>query len=143
MRARAVPCKIDVIGHSMGVTLAAKQIIKYSLQGNVDTFVGIAGAYRGLWSCGTYPFNVATPTCGSHGLSVNSPLVRSLQNKPLGSRVYSVKPWIDQIICMGGACTVGGTHSSQIPGENASYTYALGHMGLVTTTAVMQANLIQ
>jgi hypothetical protein len=38
---------------------------------------------------------------------------------------------------------VGGIHSSTIPGENASYTYATGHFGLLTGTAATQANLIQ
>src|SRR5690606_9920215 len=65
--ARSCTGKIDVIGHSMGVTLAAREIVKYGLAADVDTFVGIAGAYRGLWSCGTYPFNVSTSTCGAYG----------------------------------------------------------------------------
>ena len=36
--------KIDVIGHSMGVTLAAQQIIKLNKSNQVDAFVGVAGA---------------------------------------------------------------------------------------------------
>jgi len=141
--ARSCTGKIDVIGHSMGVTLAAREIVKYGLAADVDTFVGIAGAYRGLWSCGTYPFNVATSTCGAYGLSVNSPLLNGLWGQPLGARVVSVKSWIDQVVCFGGVCTVGGTHSSQIPGENVSYTLALGHFGLLTDTAALQADLIE
>ena len=135
--------KIDIIGHSMGVTLAAKQIVDYNLSGYVDTFVGIAGAMRGLWSCGTYPYNVVTSTCGYWGLSVNSPVLRSLANKKLGARMYSIKSYIDQIVCYGGICTVGGRHSSQIDNETASYTYAYGHFGLQTDTASKQVDLIQ
>lgn len=135
--------RIDVIGHSMGVTLAAREIDKYGLKGYVDSFVGIAGAYRGLWSCGTYPWNVITSTCGSQGLSVNSPLLNSLAGKKPGARAYSIKSNIDQIVCSTGVCTVGGIHSSTIPGENASYTYATGHFGLLTGTAMTQVNLIQ
>lgn len=135
--------KIDVIGHSMGVTLAAHQINKYSLKSYVDSFVGIAGAYRGLWSCGSYPWNVWTSTCGSQGLSINSPLLNSLAGKKPASRAYSIKSNIDQIVCSTGVCTVGGVHSSTVPGENASYTFATGHFGVLTNTAVLQANLIQ
>lgn len=135
--------KIDVIGHSMGVTLAARQIDKHGLKPYVESFVGIAGAYRGLWSCGTYPWNVWTSTCGSQGLSINSPLLNSLAGKKPGARAYSIKSNIDQIVCSTGVCTVGGVHSSTIPGENASYTYATGHFGLLTNTAATQANLIQ
>ncbi|MCX7555712.1 alpha/beta fold hydrolase [Xanthomonadaceae bacterium JHOS43] len=135
--------KIDVIGHSMGVTLAAHQINKYSLKSHVDSFVGIAGAYRGLWSCGSYPWNVLTSTCGSQGLSVNSPLLNSLAGKKPGARAYSIKSNIDQIVCSTGVCTVGGVHSSTVPGENASYTFVTGHFGVLTNTAALQANLIQ
>jgi triacylglycerol lipase len=65
--------KIDVIGHSMGATLSARVIDRIAAKGYVDSFVGIAGAFRGLWSCGSYPFNVVTSTCGYWGLSVGSP----------------------------------------------------------------------
>jgi triacylglycerol lipase len=135
--------KIDVIGHSMGVTLAAHQINKYSLTSYVDSFVGIAGAYRGLWSCGSYPWNVWTSTCGSQGLSINSPLLNSLAGKKPAARAFSIKSNIDQIICSSGVCTVGGVHSSTVPGENASYTFATGHFGVLTYTAELQADLIQ
>jgi len=135
--------KIDVIGHSMGVTLAAQQIIKLDKSSQVDTFVGVAGAYRGLWTCGAYPWNVWTPTCGTNGLSVSSPFLNWLGTKVIANRIYSIKSWSDQIVCGSGVCTVGGIHSSRIPNENASYTYALGHFGLQTNTASKQVELIQ
>lgn len=140
--ARSCTGKVDVIAHSMGVTLAAKQIVGYGLAGDVDAFVGIAGAWRGLWSCGSYPWNVATSTCGAQGLSVGSPLLASLASRPLAMRTYSIKSWIDQIVCYGGVCTVGGRHSSEIDGETATHTYATGHFGLLTDTAVLQVDLI-
>ncbi|MDQ6647640.1 MAG: lipase family protein, partial [Pseudomonadota bacterium] len=68
--------RIDVIGHSMGVTLAMREIDKLNVSSKVDVFIGIAGAVRGLWSCGMYPFNVATSTCGSWGLSVQNPFLQ-------------------------------------------------------------------
>jgi pimeloyl-ACP methyl ester carboxylesterase len=135
--------KIDVIGHSMGVTLAAQQIIKLNKSNQVDTFVGVAGAYKGLWTCGAYPWNIWTPTCGSNGLSISSPFLDWLGNKVIANRIYSIKSWNDQIVCGSGVCTVGGVHSSRIPNENASYTYVLGHFGLQTDTASKQVTLIQ
>ncbi|TQV75181.1 lipase [Aliikangiella marina] len=135
--------KIDVIGHSMGVTLAAKQILTMGVVSKVDTFVGIAGGYRGLWSCGTYPFNVPNSTCGSQGLSVNSPLVNSLKGRILANKTYSIKSWVDQVVCSTGICTVGGRHTSQIDTENATFTYSYGHFGLLTKTENKQYELIQ
>ncbi len=135
--------RIDVIGHSMGATLAAKQIVDNGLRPKVDAFIGIAGAFRGLWSCGVYPFNVLSSTCGAWGLSVNSPFLNNLSGKRFGDRVYSFKSWSDQIVCATGVCTVGGVHSSSIWNENGSLTFATGHFGLLSNTAVWQADLIQ
>lgn len=135
--------RIDVIGHSMGVTLAARQIERLALRPYVESFVGIAGAYRGLWSCGSYPWNVPTSTCGSQGLSIGSPLLGGLAGRKPGNRAYSIKSWSDQLVCSTGVCTVGGVHSSSVPGENASLTYVTGHFGLLTLTANAQVDLIQ
>ncbi|MDP1696414.1 MAG: alpha/beta fold hydrolase [Xanthomonadaceae bacterium] len=135
--------RIDVIGHSMGVTLLAREITRLGLSTYVDAFVGIAGGYRGLWTCGTYPFNVPTSTCGNWGLSVNSPFLTDIRGRSLGGRVYSIKSWIDEIVCATGVCTVGGIHSSSITGELTSFTYPYGHFGLQAFTAVRQADLIR
>ncbi|GMV29722.1 MAG: hypothetical protein AMXMBFR59_18470 [Rhodanobacteraceae bacterium] len=134
--------RIDVVGHSMGVTLAAREILKLGLAGNVDSFVGIAGGYRGLWSCGMYPFNVPTSTCGSNGLSVGSPLLNGLYAKRLATREYSIKSYVDEIVCSTGTCLVYGAHSSSIAGENASYTYPYYHYQLLWFTPILQADLI-
>jgi len=141
--AAALSCtgRVDVIGHSMGATLAARVIQRVGLASRVDGFVGIAGAFRGLRSCGTYPFNVPTSTCGANGLSLSSPLIDGLAGRRFGSRMYSIKSFSDQVVCVTGICTVGGIHSSQISGEAASYTFALGHFGLLTGTAQLQADL--
>lgn len=135
--------RIDVIGHSMGATLSARVIDRIAARGYVDAFVGIAGAFRGLWTCGTYPFNVATSTCGAWGLSVGSPLLTGLSGRGFGSRMYSMKSWTDQIVCATGVCTVGGVHSSQIAGETATYTFVTGHFGLLTGTAAFQVDRIR
>lgn len=135
--------RIDVIGHSMGGTLAARVIDRVGLKAYVDSFVGIAGAFRGLRSCGTYPWNVWTSTCGAWGLSVNSPFLNGIAGKRFGTRMYSLKSYGDEIVCATGICTVVGVHSSSIAGENASTTYAWGHYGLLWYTATKQADLIR
>lgn len=143
--ALAMSCtgRVDVIGHSMGGTLAAREIHRYGLGASVDAFVGVAGAFRGLRSCGTYPYNIANSTCGYWGLSISSPLLDALYGRRFGSRVYSIKSYADQVVCFGGVCTVAGVHSSSIWNENASYTYGYGHFGLLTYTATRQVDLIQ
>lgn len=135
--------KVDVITHSMGGTLAGRVIQQNGLRPHVQSFVGIAGAFRGLWSCGSYPFNVPTSTCGVWGLSVGSPFLTGLSGARFGDRVHSIKSYADQIVCGTGVCTVGGLHSSAIWGENSSTTYAYGHFGLLSYTAVRQVDLIQ
>jgi triacylglycerol lipase len=133
--------KIDVIGHSMGVTLAMKAINDLGYAGRVNSFIGIAGAQHGLNSCGTYPYNVASTTCGANGLSKNSPLINSVKGKRYGAKMYSIKSYIDQIVCYGG-CYVNGSHTSNIDYQNATYDYSLGHFYLQTKTTSRQADLI-
>jgi triacylglycerol lipase len=141
--AKSASCtgKIDVIGHSMGVTLAMKAINELGYSGNVNTFVGIAGAQHGLNSCGVYPYNVISATCGSNGLSINSPLINSVRNKRYGAKMYSIKSWSDEIVCIG-SCLVYGSHTSNVDSQNASYDYVLGHFGLKDYTTSKQADLL-
>lgn len=142
-QAKAASCtgKIDVIGHSMGVTLAMKAINELGYAGHVNTFVGVAGAQHGLNSCGVYPYNVWSATCGSQGLSINSPLINSVRNKRYGAKMYSIKSWVDQVVCVG-SCYVYGSHTSNIDMQNATYDYALGHFLLQTNTTSRQADLL-
>jgi triacylglycerol lipase len=141
--AAAASCtgKIDVIGHSMGVTLAMKAINELGYSGRVNSFIGIAGAQHGLNSCGVYPFNVATPTCGSNGLSIDSPLIKSVRGKRYGVKMYSIKSWIDEVVCSG-SCYVYGSHTSNIDSQNATYDFSLGHFGLQSYTTSTQADLV-
>ncbi|QAU32841.1 alpha/beta fold hydrolase [Janthinobacterium sp. 17J80-10] len=133
--------KIDVIGHSMGVTLAMKAINELGYSSKVNSFIGVAGAQHGLNSCGVYPFNVWSATCGSAGLSIDSPLIVSVKNKRYGAKMYSIKSWMDELVCIG-SCYVWGAHTSNIDMQNASYDYALGHLGLQAYTTIKQADLI-
>lgn len=134
---------IDVMGHSMGATLAAKAILDLGIANKVRTFVGIAGAFRGLNSCGTYPYNVPTSTCGYWGLSKNSPLINSLANKRFGKYQYAIYSWVDEIVCNCGAgyniacCYVGGVHSSRpqvLDGYKSYSTVPYGHFGVLFYT---------
>lgn len=141
--AKSTSCtgKIDVIGHSMGVTLAMKAINELGYSGYVNTFVSIAGAQHGLNACGVYPYNVWTPTCGSAGLSINSPLINSVRNKRYGAKMYSIKSWSDEIVCVG-SCLVYWSHTSNVDGQNATYDYSLSHVGLKDYTTSKQADLV-
>lgn len=133
--------KIDVIGHSMGVTLAMKAINELQYAGRISSFVGIAGAQHGLHSCGVYPNNFPTATCGADGLSIDSPLVNSIRGKRYGARMYSLKSFADEIVCIGG-CNVNGSHTSNIDLQDSSVTYELGHYALESETADKQVELI-
>lgn len=132
---------IDVVGHSMGVTLAMKAINELGYSGKVNSFIGIAGAQHGLNSCGVYPFNVFSATCGANGLSIDSPLIQSVRNKRYGAKMYSIKSWIDEVVCIG-SCYVYGSHTSNVDLQNASTDYSLGHFGLQTYTTSKQADLV-
>lgn len=134
---------IDVIGHSMGVTLAMREIDKLNVASKVDVFIAIAGAVHGLWSCGMYPYNVANATCGAYGLSVHSPLLLGMATHRFGLRVYSMKSWTDEINCATGTCIVDGVHTSTIPGESQSFDYPYGHFQLLWYTAADQVSLLQ
>lgn len=133
--------KIDVIGHSMGVTLAMKAINELGYASRVNSFVGIAGAQWGMNACGVYPYNVATPTCGANGLSIDSPLTKSLRNKRYGAKMFSIKSWYDEVVCIG-SCYVYGVHASSIDLQDASLDYVLGHFGLQTQTPGRQGDLL-
>lgn len=139
---RSCTGNIDIIAHSMGVTLAGKKVLDLNIANRVNTFVAIAGAFRGLRTCGTYPFNVFTSTCGAQGLSINSPLLNSLNGKRFAKEVFSIKSWSDQINCATGICTVGGIHTSQLNPEDGSFSFPYGHFGLQLYTEDKQVDLI-
>ena len=61
--------KVDILAHSMGVTVAQHGITFGNLWGNIDAFVNVAGGLKGLSSCLAVGFaNPASPTCGSQNL---------------------------------------------------------------------------
>jgi hypothetical protein len=61
--------KVDILAHSMGVTVALHGITFGNLWGSIDSFVNVAGGLRGLSTCLSVGFaNAAFPTCGSQNV---------------------------------------------------------------------------
>ncbi len=162
--------KVDIIAHSMGVTLARKAIlggwaydsleggdyyVGPSLTSSVDTFVGIAGANRGLTSC--YQTGPSTPTCGStNGLypgwwagwyvAGRSSYLNDLlaQSRFEGAYRYAIHSTADEIIGYGGL--VYGEYTARIPGQTGEkmYTsYPYGHFNSKDLTADVQWNMVK
>jgi pimeloyl-ACP methyl ester carboxylesterase len=60
---------VDLIGHSMGVTVALHALDRGALWSRVRRFVSIAGALRGVESClSVGPANPLAPACGSQNV---------------------------------------------------------------------------
>lgn len=163
--------KVDIVAHSMGVTLGRKIIkggpgndslaggsynLGSALTSSVDTFVGIAGANRGLTSC--YLSGPTTPTCGStNGLypgyliggfgpyGVSSFLTELASSSHYeGSYVYTIWSSADEVIGYG--TIVYGESTCRIPGQNGEKTfssYPYGHFGSKDQTAYYQWRMVK
>ena len=163
--------KVDIVTHSMGVTLTRKAILggagndaanggSYNLgspiTSSVDTFVGIAGANWGLVSC--YQTGGTTPTCAATnglypGYAAGSPpfgLSNILYNINYsashyeGGFVYSVWSTADEVIGYGDV--VYYRYTSQIPGQNGEKTfsaYPYGHINSKDLTGYYQWRMVK
>jgi len=162
--------KVDIVTHSMGVTLTRKAILggsgndslnggSYnlgaSLTSSVDTFVGIAGANRGLVSC--YQTGGSTPTCAAtNGLypgylyfgyvvGVSNILTNfNASSHYEGSYVYTIWSTADEVINYGNV--VYGQYTSQIPGQNGEKTfsaYPYGHINSKDLTGYYQWRMVK
>ncbi len=163
--------KVDIVTHSMGVTLTRKAILggtgndaanggNYNLgsplTSSVDAFVGIAGANWGLVSC--YQTGSSTPTCGATnglypGYAAGSPpygLSNILYNLNYsashyeGSFVYSIWSTADEVIGYGDV--VYYRYTSQIPGQNGEKTfsgYPYGHINSKDLTGYYQWRMVK
>jgi len=157
--------KVDIISHSMGVTLGRKVInggkgyddvkpydLGPSLAEKVDTFLGISGGNWGLTDCYLVP---GVPTCGTiNGFypgmapSLVGPVELSFYLEDLnmnghkeGDYVFSMFSVDDDLIKYGGM--VYGKFTSKIPREDGSKTFdKLGHMDMKTKTVQDQFNAI-
>lgn len=164
--------QVDVVTHSMGVTLTRKAILggaandaanggNYNLgsplTSSVDAFVGIAGANWGLVSC--YQTGGTTPTCAATnglypGYSAWSPYPLGLSNILYnlnssgshyeGAFVYSIWSTADEVIGYGDV--VYGRYTSQIPGQNGEKTfsaYPYGHINSKDLTGYYQWRMVK
>jgi len=163
--------KVDIVTHSMGVTLARKAIkggaasdslaggsynLGSSLTSSVDTFVGIAGANRGLTAC--YLSGPTTPTCGSTNgfypgylvggfgpYGVSSFLVDLASSSHYeASNVYTIWSSADEVIGYG--TIVYGTSTCRIPAQNGEKTfsgYPYGHIGSKDQTPYWQWRMVK
>jgi triacylglycerol lipase len=162
--------KVDIVGHSMGVTLARKAIKggasndllaggNYNLGSPinyVDSFVGIAGANRGLTSC--YSTGGSTPTCantngfypgyliGFYGPYGVSNFLTELNSNTASEATYKYSIWssVDEIVQYG--CIVYGVNTCKIPnqtGEKSYSNYPYGHFGLKDLTPAVQLNMLK
>ena len=164
--------KVDIVTHSMGVTLTRKAILggtgndaanggSYNLgsplTSSVDTFVGIAGANWGLVSC--YQTGGATPTCAATnglypGYSAWFPYPLGLSNILYnlntsgshyeGANVYSIWSTVDEVIGYGDV--VYGQYTSQIPGQNGEKRFSAvpyGHVNSKDLTDYYQLRMVK
>ena len=163
--------KVDIVTHSMGVTLGRKIIkggsgndslaggsytLGSALTTSVDTFVGVAGANRGLTTC--YMTGATTPTCGSTNgfypgylvggfgpYGVSSFLVELGSSSHYeGSYVYSLWSSADEVIGYG--TVVYGESTCRIPGQNGEKTfssYPYGHIGVKDQTPYYQLRMVK
>ena len=163
--------KVDIVTHSMGVTLGRKIVkggsgndslaggaynLGSALTSSVDTFVGIAGANRGLTAC--YMTGPTTPTCGStNGLypgylvggfgpyGVSSFLVDLAATSHYeGTYVYTLWSSADEVIGYG--TIVYGTSTCRIPSQNGEKTfssYPYGHVGVKDQTPYYQWRMVK
>ncbi len=154
--------KIDVIAHSMGVTLARKVIrggsmtdlgtsyeLGDSFAPKVDTFLGIAGANLGLVAC---YLAFTLPTCGKQNgfypgiapgpIQLSTFLDDLLKNEQKeGDYVFTMLSTADDLIMYGDK--VWGKYTSQIAYENDCKIYTdLGHMAMKRQTYTEQLQII-
>lgn len=158
--------EVDVIGHSMGVTLARKAIKggvgRDLLNGGnynlgepltfVDTFVGIAGGNQGLANC---YYSSGTPTCGAtngfypgyaYGGWGMSRFLRELNAQPSieAEHIYSIWSTEDQLVGYGGI--VWGRYTCQVPnqdGEIRFTSFPYGHFNCKDLTGSEQLALVR
>jgi hypothetical protein len=163
--------KVDIVTHSMGETLGRKIIkggpgndslaggaynLGSALTSSVDTFVGIAGANRGLVAC--YNSGPVTPTCGSTNgfypgyliggfgpYGVSSFLVELANASHYeGTYVYSIWSSADEVIGYGTIVYYEST--CRIPSQNGEKTfsgYPYGHIGSKDQTPYYQWRMVK
>lgn len=135
--------KVDIITHSMGVTLARRAILGGDfedllsedaselgapLTDRIDSFVGIAGANRGLLSCGLAGPTVPTCSMGNglypgmyFGRSGRAKLLKELDalERYEGEFIASIWSQRDELLdSIGGGTLIWGVPTARIPGQD-------------------------
>ncbi|MEM9493209.1 MAG: lipase [Myxococcota bacterium] len=160
--------QVDVISHSMGVTMSRKAIkggwasdladggdyyVGDPLTQRIDTFVGIAGGNRGLSTCYLTP---GVPTCAATNgfypgyvwfgyiLGVSN-FLDDLNGEVgyEGDYRYAIWSTVDEVV--GGACLVWGNNTCRIPGqtdEKRYTTFPYGHIGVRDQTVEVQYDMV-
>lgn len=137
--------KINIVGHSLGVSIALLSIqggdvgaalnrpIGENISEKIENFIGIAGAVKGLSFCSFFTF---IPTCSKlTGLHPYSLLVNKLKSMSYsGKKVIAIySKDTDEII---GRDNTGPHPTSELPGQTDAIIYSskkgdkIGHMGL-------------
>jgi len=149
--------KVDVIGHSMGVTLARKAIqggdgfdpyarknynLGEAMTGSVDTFVGIAGANHGL-AAAMMMGDLVPTTNKTSGLHPQSELLKDLNkvDHDEGSHVFSIWSHADEVVGVGLAGFTSPIEGQD--GQKVYGTFPFGHMGVKNLTAETQLAMIR
>lgn len=161
--------RVDIITHSMGVTLARRAILggdyEDTMSGEtidlgaplterVDAFVGIAGANRGLLACGlTGP---VTPTCSALnglypgmylGRGGRSRLLRELDEQTRYEGQFTASIWsrTDELInSIGGGIEIWGEPTSRIPAQDTELVLDFAtHLQSKDDTTSAQLELVQ
>ena len=132
--------QVDILAHSMGVTLARRAILGGEMDGfalgaplthRIDTFIGISGANLGLAVCFMAE---SKPTCSDEdgffpgyptffGVVGESDFLSEVNARPgyEGRHVYSIWSRVDQLVGFGGL--VYGRYTSRIPGQDGEMVY--------------------
>lgn len=150
--------KVDVVAHSMGVTMMMHALDLDGLWGSVRRFVAIAGGMRGLTSCWWVgSANAGAPTCGSqnvfdsrifgfypHSWTTYNPRMANggFRDRPAGksARFYSIRADVhDQVLCGSASSVAGCEDSARFDGH--SNVYAQLDVGHGTSAAGLDFDL--
>lgn len=160
--------KVDIVTHSMGVTLMRKVIeggwtsdpnnggsynLGPSLTSQVDAFVGIAGANRGLTNCYPYPSYLAATCDDETGLypgylwwgSVygRSDILQDINSSSGYEGSYRYSIWSTNDVIVGYGCLVYGANTCYIPGQTGTKNHpTYGHFGLKDNSGSTQYSMV-
>ena len=155
--------KVDVIGHSLGVTIARMAIIggqmpaadgsQYDLgaplTAHIDSFVGIAGANWGMASCVTPLVPVCSTETGYYPGWWNGFQVQDLSTALAtinqstgreGQHIYSIWSSVDAVI--GTGCVVWDHNTCRVPGDHGDLHLFLDHLSIRSLTGEAQIQMV-